>query len=132
MNTGPAKLILAIMSRASSKLAYLTLHNFSSMKSLIEAPSGYDRWWISLNSPGCFFGTSPNGLHCKLYKGLSENGPAMRPSSNSFCNFCFTMSGLSLADFKHGASLGNLSPLYSSLKPCLKPFNKVSLAFLTL
>lgn len=48
---------------------YCTVHKWSGMWSLIELPSGNDRWCISRNSPDNFFGTSPKRETLRLING---------------------------------------------------------------
>jgi len=42
---------------ASAIVAYETLVGSGEIPP--EEPLGYDKWWINLNSPGVFFGTTP-------------------------------------------------------------------------
>lgn len=65
----PSSLIYVI---ASSTVAYETEHKSSGMKSFIEVPSEYDKWWISRNSLISSLSTIPIGEHWRLEKGVNE------------------------------------------------------------
>lgn len=79
---------------------YWTNDSSGGMPSLIDWFSGYDKWWIILNSPGSFFSTKPSGEHCKLENGLFSKGPWTLPAEISFCIFWSIISGLVRAEFK--------------------------------
>jgi len=51
--------------------------------SLMEDPSGYERWWIIRNSPGHFLGTRPNGDIWIFVNGGDWKGPATLPARTS-------------------------------------------------
>lgn len=65
---------------------------------------------MTLNSPGIFLGTKPNGDICKLVKDIWSKGPATRPASTSLEIFCFKVSKLLRADSKFLRNLNSLFP----------------------
>ena len=92
---GPRFWIILI---ASSNLVNCTEQISGSIKSLTDSPSGCDRWWIILYSPGCFFGTYPIGDTLKVLNGGVLKGPTILCAFNHFAKLSLIMSWALFAD----------------------------------
>ena len=112
------------MATVSSSEEYFTEQSSGAMKSLMEEPLGYDKWWIKRNCPGAFLGTTPRGETRRLGMGGASKGPATLPASHSFLIFSARTPDKTLADFKLLQSVASLLPVYGIWKPSKKPFAK--------
>ena len=81
---------------------------------------------MSLNSPGVFFGMTPNGDTLNGDKGGISNGPDRRPAKNSFSILISITSGLCKADIKFWEWLEIRWPSWWIEKPKVKPETRCS------
>ena len=96
------------------------------MPSFTEETLGKDKWWIILNSPGTFLGTTPRGDTRNSVKGGDSNGPTKRRASVSFLILEKTTSGWSRALNRFSASKERNSPSKCRGNPLVNPAYKNS------
>ena len=100
---------------------YLTVDKCLGIPSLMDSPLGYDKCWITLNSPGIFLGWSPKGEKTMSSSGGDVNGPDIRPRSRSFFNLLVTISGCSYEDLRFRGGCVGVNLVFDIVKPFLKP-----------